>query len=130
MLQSLNTFPLLLIACWIISILAVFIFLMRKIKKLKRISSDKETLDIQQLNQHREQIIIEKEKLKEKNRKVWQMGEAALKEKHKIDEQLIQLQVEKETFAAEKKDTRKKLKNSGQPAPAFTRKEAEAMNSC
>lgn len=77
---------------------------------MKRFSAHNETLDIQQLKQQQIQIEIEKKKLEEKNRKVWQMGELALKEKHKIDGQLVKLQAEKEIFESEKKRYEEKIK--------------------
>ena len=107
MIQLPNLTFFLLIAGWLLSILALAVYL---VNKFKRTSSIKKNQVEQQLKQQQDQIEIEKNKLKEKNRKVWQMGEAALKEKHKIDEQLSQLQLEKETFETDKKRYEEKIK--------------------
>lgn len=109
MFQSLNT-TFLLITGWLLSIIVLFLFFKIKFKRLRHIATDKGNEDIYQLKNQQKKIEIEKKKLEEKNRKIWQMGEAALKEKHKIDEQVIQLQVEKETFAIEKKRYEEKIK--------------------
>lgn len=110
MLQSLNISILLIIICWLLSIVILFLVLSRKYKKLNRINSEYETRGIQQLKEKQKQIESEKKKLEEKNRKVWQMGEAALKEKHKNDEQVVQLKIEKEKFESDKKRYEEKIK--------------------
>ena len=110
MVQLPNLTFFLLVAGWMLSILALSFYLIKKINTLKRNRSIKENQDEQQLKQQQDQIEIENNKLKEKNRKVWQMGESALKEKHKIDEQLSLLQLEKETFETEKKRYEEKIK--------------------
>ncbi len=56
------------------------------------------------------EIEAEKNKLDEKNRKIWKMSEAALKEKHKIEETNQFLQEEKEKLEAEKKKLDEKVK--------------------
>ncbi len=105
-----NNFILLFIGFWLLSLLAIYFILKRKYQREGNLNSEIVNPDISRLIQQGKQIEIEKSKLEEKNRKVWQMGETALKEKHKLNEQVLQLQLEMETFAAEKKKYEDKIK--------------------
>ena len=106
----LNNPLLLLIIGWLVSILLLFLFFKNRQDKTQNYYSKNEAQDILLLIEKQKQIENEKKKLEEKNRKVWQMGEAALKEKHKIDERVKQLQIEKEAFEAGKKKYEEKIK--------------------
>ncbi len=70
----------------------------------------------------------QKQKLAEKNKKMWSMGEAAIKLKQKAEEQNVALQTEREKLEAEKVKLDQKIKKLWQTSTAI-HKEKERINS-
>jgi len=83
---------------------------------------------LSQIQAQQKNIEEQKTKLQEKNKKIWSMGEAALKEKRKADELNTQLNAEREKLETEKKRLDEKVKKLWQTSTAI-HKEKERINS-
>ncbi len=129
----------LLVVCIIFPIAAfsVYFFLIRThIKKNKSLETQKSALE-KKLNdlkdiyilqsEEREKFEIEKNKVQEKNKKIWQMSETVYKEKKKVDEQIELLRTEKEQLEVEKKKVDEKVKKLWTQSMAI-HKEKEKIN--
>lgn len=91
----------------------------------KKIIDIKATTNLQQ--EEKQQFEIEKNKINEKNKKIWQMTEAVYKEKKKVDEEVELLKTEKELLEAEKKKVDEKVKKLWSQSMAI-HKEKEKIN--
>lgn len=85
----------------------------------------KSKLPTQQLE--KEQAEIERKKVEEKNRKLWQMSETVHKERKRIEEANEQLTLEKEKLEADKKKLDEKVKKLWSTSTAI-HKEKERIN--
>lgn len=85
----------------------------------------KTKLPSQQLE--KEQAEIERKKVEEKNRKLWQMSETVHKERKKVDEANEQLVLQKEKLEADKKKLDEKVKKLWSTSTAI-HKEKERIN--
>lgn len=74
-----------------------------------------------------EQFVAEKQKLEEKNRKLFQMSEAVYKEKNRVDEENQKLVTEKEKLETEKKKVEERVKKLWSQSTAI-HKEKERIN--
>ena len=77
--------------------------------------------------EEKEKFEMEKMKVQEKNKKIWQMSETVYIEKKKVDEQVELLQLEKEKLEAEKKKVDEKVKKLWNQSMAI-HKEKEKIN--
>lgn len=95
------------------------VLLEKEIKELKNTYTAQAT--------EREAFEAEKNKVQEKNRKIWQMSETVYKEKKKVDEQLELLRTEKEKLEIEKAKVDDKVKKLWSQSMAI-HKEKEKIN--
>jgi serine phosphatase RsbU (regulator of sigma subunit) len=91
----------------------------------KHLSEFKTTLAL--YTEEKEKFELEKNKVQEKNKKIWTMSETVYKEKKRVDEQLELLRTEKEKLEAEKKKVDEKVKKLWTQSMAI-HKEKEKIN--
>ncbi|WP_317898181.1 PP2C family protein-serine/threonine phosphatase [Aurantibacillus circumpalustris] len=117
-----------------------FVFISRKRRKqlavIESLVSEKEALE-KSFNElkantpshqfEKEQAELEKKKMAEKNRKLWQMSETVHKERRKVDEDNERLTLEKEKLEGEKKKLDEKVKKLWSTSTAI-HKEKERIN--
>lgn len=125
------------IAIIVIVPVVVIVFIFYKNKKLLNASHEqllaleKKIADIRTEGQlqldEKQKFDLEKNKINEKNKKIWQMTEAVYKEKKKVDEEVELLKTEKELLETEKKKVDEKVKKLWSQSMAI-HKEKEKIN--
>ena len=102
------------------------LFLQSKKSELEKSFNELKTASVSQ-SAEKEKFELEKLKVQEKNKKIWQMSETVYIEKKKVDEQVELLQLEKEKLEAEKKKVDEKVKKLWSQSMAI-HKEKEKIN--